>query len=376
MAAEAIQMVDLRRQYERLRAEIEPAMHAVLEQSAFIQGPAVKAFTAELSAYLGGVPVVTCGNGTDALQIALMALDLKAGDEVIVPAFTYIAAAEAALLLGLTPVLVDVDPRTFNLDPNQLEAALSVRTKAIVVVHLFGQCADMEPILRWAKQHQLKVIEDNAQSLGATYRFADGAEAPAGLIGDIGTTSFFPSKPLACYGDGGALFIKDAALAERARRIATHGQQVKYHHAIVGCNSRLDTLQAAVLRVKLAHLAEFTAARQAVAARYDVAFATLPDVQIPWRAPYSTHVYHQYTVQVPAEKRTTWQAALKERGVPSMVYYPLSLTEQVVMQGKARIVGECPVAQRLSRSVLSLPIHTEMRAEEIETIIESVKALR
>ena len=376
MAAEAIQMVDLRRQYERLRAEIDPAMHAVLEQSAFIQGPAVKAFTAELSAYLGGVPVVTCGNGTDALQIALMALDLKAGDEVIVPAFTYIAAAEAALLLGLTPVLVDVDPRTFNLDPNQLEAALSARTKAIVVVHLFGQCADMEPILRWAKQHQLKVIEDNAQSLGATYRFADGAEVPAGLMGDIGTTSFFPSKPLACYGDGGALFIKDAALAERARRIATHGQQVKYHHAIVGCNSRLDTLQAAVLRVKLAHLAEFTAARQAVAARYDVAFATLPDVQIPWRAPYSTHVYHQYTVQVPAEKRTTWQAALKERGVPSMVYYPLSLTEQVVMQGKAWVVGECPVAQRLCRSVLSLPIHTEMREEEIEMIIESVKALR
>ena len=375
MAAEAIQMVDLRRQYERLRAEIDPAMHAVLEQSAFIQGPAVKAFTAELSAYLGGVPVVTCGNGTDALQIALMALDLKAGDEIIVPAFTYIAAAEAALLLGLTPVLVDVDPRTFNLDPNQLEAALSARIKAIVVVHLFGQCADMEPILRWAKQHQLKVIEDNAQSLGATYRFADGAEVPAGLMGDIGTTSFFPSKPLACYGDGGALFIKDAALAVRARRIATHGQQVKYHHAIVGCNSRLDTLQAAVLRVKLAHLAEFTAARQAVAARYDVAFATLPDVQIPWRAPYSTHVYHQYTVQVPAEKRTTWQAALKERGVPSMVYYPLSLTEQVVMQGKARIVGECPVAHRLSHSVLSLPIHTDMRADALQMLIHSVKHL-
>ncbi|MDD7062209.1 MAG: DegT/DnrJ/EryC1/StrS family aminotransferase [bacterium] len=376
MGAEAIQMVDLRRQYERLRAEIDPAMRAVLEQSSFINGPAVKAFTAELSAYLGGAHVVTCGNGTDALQIALMALDLKAGDEIIVPAFTYIAAAEAALLLGLTPVLVDVDPRTFNLDPTQLEAALSERTKAIVVVHLFGQCADMEPILCWAKRHQLRVIEDNAQSLGATYRFSDGHVEQAGLMGDIGTTSFFPSKPLACYGDGGALLTKEAALAERARMMATHGQQVKYHHQIIGCNSRLDTLQAAVLRVKLAHLAEFTAARQVVAARYDTAFAALSALQTPWRAPYSTHVYHQYTVQVQADKREAWQAALKAQGVPSMVYYPLSLTEQVVMQGKARVVGECPVAQRLSRSVLSLPIHTEMREKEIQTIIESVKALK
>ena len=376
MGVEAIQMVDLRRQYERLRAEIDPAMRAVVEGSAFINGPAVKAFAASLSAYLGGAQVVTCGNGTDALQIALMALDLKAGDEVIVPAFTYIAAAEAALLLGLTPVLVDVDPQSFNVDPAQLEAARSERTKAIVVVHLFGQCADMAPIVRWAKQHQLRVIEDNAQSFGATYRTAEGADVPAGLMGDIGTTSFFPSKPLACYGDGGALFTRDAALAERARRIASHGQSVKYHHTLVGCNSRLDTLQAAVLQVKLAHLAEFTAARQTVAARYDAAFATLPDVRIPWRAPYSTHVYHQYTLQVPADRRDAWQAALKAKGIPSMIYYPLSLTEQVVMQGKARVVGACPVARRLSRCVLSLPIHTEMREEEIETIIESVKALR
>ena len=374
--AEAIQMVDLRRQYQRLRAEIEPAMDAVMEQGSFINGPAVKAFAADLSAYLQGAQVVTCGNGTDALQIAMMALELKAGDEVIIPAFNYIAAAEAALLLGLTPVLVDVDPHTFNVDPAQIELALSERTKAIVVVHLFGQCAEMEPILQIARTHQLHVIEDNAQSLGAVYRFADGHEELAGLMGDIGTTSFFPSKPLACYGDGGALYTHDAALAERARMIANHGQRMKYHNLMVGCNSRLDTLQAAVLQVKLRHLAEFTSARQAVAARYDAAFATLPALQTPWHAPYSTHVYHQYTVQVPAERREAWQAALKAQGIPSMIYYPLSLTEQVVMQGRARCVGDCPEAWRLSRTVLSLPIHTEMREEELQQIIDSVKALK
>ena len=304
-----------------------------------------------------------------------MALDLHPGDEVIVPAFTYIAAAEVALALGLVPVLVDVDPGTFNIDPEKIEDALSEKTRAIIAVHLFGQCCDMESILSIAGRHNLYVIEDNAQSIGANYTFSDGTVKKAGTIASIGTTSFFPSKPLACYGDGGAMFTSDVRLAERLRMIANHGQKMKYHHSLVGCNSRLDTLQAAVLDVKLRYLDEFAAARCKVSARYDAAFSGLKTVRKPLKSVFSSHVYHQYTVQLAVEKRDQVQAALKERGIPSMIYYPLPLQEQEVMRGRCRISGDLNVASRLSRSVLSLPIHTEMTEEEQAYIIESIKSV-
>ncbi len=375
MLEKQIQMVDLRKQYERLRSEIDPAMQTVINACAFINGPQVKGFCNHLSDYLGIPYAIPCGNGTDALQISLMAFDLHPGDEVIVPAFTYIAAAEVALALGLVPVLVDVDPGTFNIDPEKIEDALSEKTRAIIAVHLFGQCCDMESILSIAGRHNLYVIEDNAQSIGANYTFSDGTVKKAGTIASIGTTSFFPSKPLACYGDGGAMFTSDARLAERLRMIANHGQKVKYHHALVGCNSRLDTLQAAVLDVKLRYLDEFAAARCKVAARYDAAFSRLDAVRKPLKSAFSSHVYHQYTVQLAVEKRDQVQAALKERGIPSMIYYPLPLQEQEVMRGRCRISGDLNVASRLSRSVLSLPIHTEMTEEEQAYIIESIKSV-
>lgn len=368
-----IQMVDLGRQYERLKPEIDAAMQSVLAGRAFINGPQVRSFAERLADYLRVPYVIPCGNGTDALQIALMALALRPGDEVIVPAFTYVAAAEVVGLLGLVPVLVDVDPRTFALDPALIEAALTPRTAAIIAVHLFGQCADMEPILELARRHRLYVVEDNAQSVGADYAFSDGSVRRGGTMGHIGTTSFFPSKPLACYGDGGAIFTSDPALAERLRMIANHGQVCKYRHERIGCNSRLDTLQAAVLEVKLSHLDAFNAARIAVARQYDAAFASLEGVRIPCRAPFSTHVYHQYTLLVEDGRRDALQAFLKERGIPSMIYYPLPLQAQEAFRGIARLSGSLDHSVRLCRSVLSLPIHTEMTADEINYIIHSVR---
>lgn len=370
-----IQMVDLRGQYERLRGEVDPAMQVVKDSCAFINGPQVKEFCANLAAYLSVPYVIPCGNGTDALHIALMALELNPGDEVIVPAFTYIAAAEAALALGLVPVLVDVCPESFNIDPTKIEAAISERTRAIIAVHLFGQCCDMEPIMEIAHRHHLYVVEDNAQSVGATYGFSDGSVKMAGTIADIGTTSFFPSKPLACYGDGGAMFTSSERLAERLRMIASHGQRVKYHHSIVGCNSRLDTLQAAILDVKLRHLEQFTEARRLVAARYDEALSTVDSLLLPTKSAFSSHVYHQYTLRVDPERRGDIQAALKERGIPTMIYYPLPLHQQEVMIGRCRTAGDLDVATMLSRSVLSLPIHTEMGEEEQAYIIESIKSV-
>lgn len=374
MLDKQIQMVDLRGQYERLRSEIDSAMQTVIDTCAFINGPQVKEFCDHLSDYLCVPYVIPCGNGTDALQISLMALDLQPGDEVIVPAFTYIAAAEVALGLGLVPVFVDVDPGTFNIDPEKIEKALSEKTRAIIAVHLFGQCCDMESILRIANCHHLYVVEDNAQSIGADYTFSDGTVKKAGTIATIGTTSFFPSKPLACYGDGGAMFTSNAGLAERLRMIANHGQKEKYHHSLIGRNSRLDTLQAAILDVKLRYFDEFTAARREVAARYDAAFTGWDAVRKPLKAAFSSHVYHQYTIQLDVDKRNQVQAALKERGIPSMVYYPLPLQEQEVMRDRCRISGDLSVASRLSRSVLSLPIHTEMSEEEQTYIIESIKS--
>ncbi len=368
-----IQMVDLHRQYLRLRPELDLAMQEVMDTCAFINGPQVQRFASHLSSCLDVPYVIPCGNGTDALQIALMALDLKPGDEVIVPAFTYVAAAEVVSLLGLIPVWVDVDEKTFNINPWMIESAISPKTRAIVVVHLFGQCCDMEKIRQIAEQNHLYVVEDNAQSLGAEVLFSDGTRRKAGTIAHIGTTSFFPSKPLACYGDGGAVMTSDDRLAERIRMIANHGQLQKYHHKIIGCNSRLDTLQAAVLDVKLPHLEEFTAARQLVAKRYDEAFDQDSRWQIPCKAPYSTHVYHQYTLQVADGKRDDLQQYLKEKGIPSMVYYPLPLHKQTAFYGFSRIGSVLSVSEKLVQSVLSLPIHTEMTDEEVDYIIETVR---
>lgn len=368
-----IQMVDLHRQYLRLRPELDLAMQEVMDTCAFINGPQVQRFASHLSSCLDVPYVIPCGNGTDALQIALMALDLKPGDEVIVPAFTYVAAAEVVSLLGLIPVWVDVDEKTFNINPWMIESAISPKTRAIVVVHLFGQCCDMEKIRQIAEQNHLYVVEDNAQSLGAEVLFSDGSRRKAGTIAHIGTTSFFPSKPLACYGDGGAVMTSDDRLAERIRMIANHGQLQKYHHKIIGCNSRLDTLQAAVLDVKLPHLEEFTAARQQVAKRYDEAFDQDSRWQIPCKAPYSTHVYHQYTLQIADGKRDDLQQYLKEKGIPSMVYYPLPLHKQTAFYGFSRIGSVLSVSEKLVQSVLSLPIHTEMTDEEVDYIIETIR---
>lgn len=367
-----IQMVDLHRQYLRLKSEIDEAMQKVIDSSAFINGPEVKDFSAELADYMNVKHVVPCGNGTDALQIALMALDLRPGDEVIVPAFTYVAAAEVVALLGLIPVWVDVNPETFNINPSLIEGAISPRTKAIVAVHLFGQCCDMKPIMAVAEQYGLYVVEDNAQSMGSYYTFPDGTRKMAGTIGNIGTTSFFPSKPLACYGDGGAMMTSDDRLAERMRMIASHGQQIKYHHKILGCNSRLDTLQAAVLRTKLPYLDEFNEARISVAMRYNASLGGNPMWEIPSVSSFSTHVYHQYTLKVKEGMRDGLQDYLKSKGIPSMIYYPLPLQKQEAFYGFARKGCSLQVADKLTQQVLSLPIHTEMTNEEVDYIIETI----
>ena len=373
MCEEQIQMVDLHGQYLRFKAEIDESMQAVIDSCAFINGLQVKTFAGHLADYLQVPYVIPCGNGTDALQIALMALELQPGDEVILPSFTYIAAAEVVALLGLVPVLVDVDPRTFNIDPRKIEAAVSERTKAIVAVHLFGQSCDMEPIMALAEARHLYVVEDNAQSIGTDYAFSDGRVQKTGTIGHIGTTSFFPSKPLACYGDGGALITSDEELATRIRMIANHGQECKYHHKRIGCNSRLDTLQAAILDVKLKHLEEFAEARRQVASRYDEALSSCDSLVIPARSAFSTHVYHQYTVQVKDGRRNALQCLLKERGIPSMVYYPVPVHHQEAYRRISRVSGSLDVSTRLCESVLSLPIHTEMSPGQQQYIIENLK---
>ena len=348
-------------------------MQAVIDSCAFINGPQVKTFAGHLAGYLQVPFVIPCGNGTDALQIALMALELQPGDEVILPAFIYIAAAEVVAMLGLTPVLVDVDPGTFNIDPGKMEAAVSERTKAVVAVHLFGQSCDMEPIMALADAYHLYVVEDNAQSVGADYVFSDGRVRKTGTIGHIGTTSFFPSKPLACYGDGGALMTSDEMLAARIRMIANHGQECKYHHRRIGCNSRLDTLQAAVLDVKLKHLEEFTEARRQVAFRYDEALSSCNSLVLPARSTFSTHVYHQYTVRVKDGRRNALQCLLKERGIPSMIYYPVPVHRQEAYRHISRVSGSLDISTRLCESVLSLPIHTEMSPGQQQYIIEILK---
>lgn len=362
--ANKIQMVDLKGQYLKIKDEVDAGIQNVIDNTAFINGPIVKEFAQHLSEYMGGCYVTTCANGTDALQIALMALELKPGDEVIVPAFTYVASAEVIGLLGLTPVMVDVDYDTFNVTVENLKAALSPKTKAIIPVHLFGQSCDMEPILAFAKEHNLYVIEDNAQAIGAEYTFSDGHKAKTGTMGTIGCTSFFPSKNLGCYGDGGAIFTNDEKLAERIHMIANHGQRVKYYHALIGCNSRLDSIQAAILNVKLKHLDEYCNARHEAASYYTAQLKAFdPEEKFfitPKELPSSTHVYHQYTLKIKDGKRDALKAYLAEQGIPSMIYYPLPLQEQEAFKPITRAAESLEKSRACAYSVLSLPIHTEM----------------
>ena len=371
-----IQMVDLKGQYMKIKTEVDAGIQNVIDNTAFINGPIVKEFAEHLSQYMGGCFVTPCANGTDALQIALMALELKPGDEVIVPAFTYVASAEVIGLLGLTPVMVDVDYNTFNVTVDNIKKALSDKTKAIVPVHLFGQSCDMEPIMAFAKEHNLYVIEDNAQAIGAEYTFSDGHKAKTGTMGTIGCTSFFPSKNLGCYGDGGAIFTKDENLAERIHMIANHGQRVKYHHSVIGCNSRLDSIQAAILDVKLKHLDEYSKARYEAASYYTKQLKAFdPEEKFfitPKELEKSTHVYHQYTLKIKNNKRDELKAYLAEQGIPSMIYYPLPLQEQEAFKPITRAAENLTISKDVAYSVLSLPVHTEMTRDIQDTIINKV----
>ncbi|MDR7130525.1 dTDP-4-amino-4,6-dideoxygalactose transaminase [Algoriphagus sp. 4150] len=369
-----IQMVDLKSQYDLIKDEVDQAIQGVIDTSSFINGSQVREFSTALAEYTGAKYVITCGNGTDALQIAMMGLGFQPGQEVIVPAFTYVATAEVIALLGLKPVFIDVVAETYELDISQLESKLTSKTVGIVPVHLYGQCSNMEEILAFAGKHNLKVIEDTAQAIGAKYTFSDGRTRQAGTMGDVGTTSFFPSKNLGCYGDGGAMFTNDENLAEKLRMIANHGQKKKYHHHIVGVNSRLDTLQAAILNVKLKHLDRYSASRNEVANTYDRAFEGHDTIKIPVRSSYSTHAFHQYTVQVEGAGRDDLKEYLSAKGVPSMVYYPVALHQQEAYMNLGFKSGDFPVAESLCRKVLSLPIHTEMKIEDQEYIIEMIKS--
>jgi dTDP-4-amino-4,6-dideoxygalactose transaminase len=368
----AIQMVDLKSQYQQLKNEIDAAIAEVLETTTYINGPAVKLFQEKLEQYLGVNHVIPCANGTDALQIALMALGLKPEDEVIVPAFTYVATAEVAALLGLKIVMTDVDADTFNITAKHIEAAITPKTKAIVPVHLFGQSCDMEPIIELAKKYNLFIIEDNAQAIGADYTFSDATVSKTGTMGHVGCTSFYPSKNLGAYGDAGAMYCNDDELAAELRMIANHGQKRRYYHDVIGCNSRLDSLQAALLEVKLRHLDRFSSARQRAAAYYDNKLAEISEVKIPLRQHNSTHVFHQYTLQVPAEKRDALQDYLKEKGIPTMIYYPLPLNEQDAFKDCARIATEIPVSIQLSKTVISLPMHSELDEVQLEYICSAI----
>lgn len=367
-----IQMVDLISQYQNIKPEVDEAVIKIMTSARFIKGPVVKTFEANLGTYLNAKHVISCANGTDALQVALMALDLQIGDEVIVPAFTYVATAEVIGLLKLKPIMVDVDPNTFNVTAEHIAPAITPKTKAIVPVHLFGQSSDMEGIMKLANQHNLTVIEDNAQAIGADYTFSDGTVKKTGTIGHIGCTSFFPSKNLGCYGDGGAMYTNDDELAQKLRMVANHGQAKKYHHSVIGVNSRLDAIQAAVLDIKLKRLNDYNRARQGVAAAYDNAFKDIPQIQIPAHQPNSTHVFHQYTMLIKDNLRDRLRSFLKEQGVPSMIYYPIPLYKQKAFESYHN--GQAlPVTEMACQSVLSLPIHTEMNDDTLNYIIHNVQ---
>lgn len=367
-----IQMVDLNGQYEKIRTEVDQAITNVVRSSAFINGPEVKDFQKELEDYLGVKHVIPCANGTDALQIAMMALDLKEGDEIITTNFTFIATVEVIALLKLKPILVDVEEDTYNIDPQKIREAITPKTKAIVPVHLFGQCANMNEILSIAEEHNLYVLEDTAQAISAKYTLADGSIKTAGTMGHFGCTSFFPSKNLGCYGDGGALYTNDDALADKARQICNHGMKVRYYHELIGVNSRLDSIQAAILRIKLQSLDDYCDARRSAADFYDAAFADVSEIQTPVRFADSTHTFHQYTMRVPAEDRNHLQKHLMDQGIPAMIYYPVPLHEQEAFDHLKTGNVDYPVTVQLSKEVLSLPMHTELSEEQLKTITQEV----
>jgi UDP-2-acetamido-2-deoxy-ribo-hexuluronate aminotransferase len=367
-----IQMVDLKAQYAKIKKEVDSAIQDVIDNTAFINGKAVTDFTASLTAYMGVKHVIPCANGTDALQIAMMALDLQPGDEVITPSFTYVATTEVIALLRLQPVFVEVDAKTFCVDPKAIEKAITPKTKAIVPVHMFGQVADMEAIMDIAKRHNLYIIEDTAQAIGASYTFSDGTTKKAGTIGTIGTTSFFPSKNLGCYGDGGAIFTNDDTLATRLKMIANHGQSKRYYHDIVGCNSRLDSIQAAVLNCKLPHLDEYAAARQKAADYYDKAFANHPKIKTPYRSPFCNHVFHQYTLILEGVDRNGLNSFLAEHGIPSMIYYPVPAHRQKMFDAFGGAAFDLTITDWLTERVISLPMHTELDDQQLSLITNKV----
>lgn len=365
-------MVDLVSQYEKIKPSIDSAILDVIGNAYFINGPEVTSFQKDLESYLGVKHVIPCANGTDALQIAMMALDLKPGDEVITPSFTYIATTEVIALLGLKPVFVEVDKDSFCIDVNEIEKAITSKTKAIVPVHLYGQAANMNAIMEIASRHNLYVVEDNAQAIGSDYHLTNGSVVKTGTIGHIGCTSFFPSKNLGCYGDGGALFTNDDILAKKIKMIANHGQSIKYHHDVVGCNSRLDTIQAAILRIKLRQLDNYIDARRDVADYYDSVFGTVKGVQIPFRSHDSKHVFHQYTLILEGHDRNDLNEYLASKEIPSMIYYPIPAHKQKMFASFGSANTLLPVTDWLTERVISLPIHTEMQEEQLEYITQSV----
>lgn len=368
-----IQMVDLIGQYEKIKPQVQSAVHSIFDNAQFINGPDVHEFKTELSQYLGAKHVVPCANGTDALQIAMMALDLKLGDEVIVPSFTFIATAEVIGLLHLKPVFVDCEKNTFNVSPKAIETAITSRTKAIVAVHLFGQSCDMESILKIAKKYDLKVIEDNAQAIGSSYTFSDGSVKKTGTIGDVGCTSFFPSKNLGSYGDGGSLCTNDDKLAEQLQMIANHGQSKRYYHDVVGCNSRLDSIQAAILRIKLRELDNYIDARRKAADYYDQRFESVSKLTVPYRAVYTKHVFHQYTLQLDESiDRSELIDYLVEKGIPAMIYYPVPAHKQKMFAKLDSSYGNMENTDWVSERVFSLPMHTELDEEQLDFICSSV----
>lgn len=369
-------MVDLHGQYLNIKKDIDEAIFKVLDGTDFIQGEAVKKFESDLSAYLRGTHVISCANGTDALQIAMMALGFKPGDEIILPVFTYVATAEVIALLGLVPVFADVEEDGFSIDVQKIESLITERTVAIVPVHLFGQCAEMSSVLTIAKKHNLHVIEDVAQALGSRYKFPDGTEKMAGTMGTINSTSFFPSKNLGAFGDGGAIFTEDESLAETLKMISTHGQKVKYYHDVVGVNSRLDTLQAAILSVKLRHLDQYEKRRQAAAGFYDAQLIEVPFLRIPKRLKHSTHVFHQYTITTKGISRDRLKDYLQKKGIPSTIFYPLPLHLQKAYLKQGFGKGSFPVSESLAESVLSLPIHTELNEEQLFYICDSIRSFK
>ena len=367
-----IQMVDLGSQYQNIQEEIDNAVLNVIRSTAYINGPEVKKFQESLQDYLGVKHVIPCANGTDALQVSLMALGLKSGDEIISVDFTFAATVEVIGLLNMVPVLVDVDENTFNMDIDALKKAITPRTKAIIPVHLFGQVANMEEVMKVAKEHNLAVIEDTAQGIGADYTFADGTVKKAGTIGDLGTTSFFPSKNLGGYGDGGAVFTNSDELAHKLRGIVNHGMYRRYYHDEVGVNSRLDSIQAAILNVKLPHLDSYNAARAKAANYYNEAFKSSDKIETPFVADNSSHVYHQYTLKVTGVDRNKMQEFLMEKGVPAMIYYPVPLHSQEAYKDERYNENDFTITNKLIDQVISLPMHSELDDDQLEFITSSV----